>query len=132
MAPFFFWVKPSGEGLRGIQDYQQLNEVMVKDQYPLPLIGEVVDHLVGSACFTKMDLHWGFNNVRIHASDEEKVAFITERGLFEPIMMQLGLCNAPTTFQRMMDDVLWEEKASSHVDVYIDDIMVHMEDQTLN
>jgi hypothetical protein len=72
-----------------------------------------------------MDLRWGFNNIRIQEGDEIKAAFITPMGLFEPTIMQFGLCNAPSTFQRMVNEVLLEEKASRNVTVYIDDILVH-------
>jgi hypothetical protein len=79
-----------------------------------------------------MDLRWGFNNVRIREGDEHKVAFITPMGLFQPNVMQFGLCNAPSTFQRMVDEVLAEEKNSRHVEVYVDDILVHTEDHDAN
>jgi hypothetical protein len=72
-----------------------------------------------------MDLRWGFNNIRIREGDEEKAAFITLWGLFEPLVMQFGLCNAPSTFQRMVDEILSEEKGGGHVEVYIDDILIH-------
>jgi hypothetical protein len=73
----------------------------------------------------KMDLRWGFNNIRIHEGDESKAAFITLMGLYELMVMQFGLCNAPLTFQRMIDEVLAEEKAGGNVVVYIDDILIH-------
>jgi hypothetical protein len=79
-----------------------------------------------------MDLRWGFNNIRIREGDEAKAAFITLMGLYEPLVMQFGLCNAPSTFQRMVDEVLAEEKAGGHVIVYIDDILIHTEDQEQN
>jgi hypothetical protein len=80
----------------------------------------------------KMDLRWGFNNVRIREGDEHKAAFITPLGLYELNVMQFGLCNAPSTFQRMVDEVLAKEKNSGHVEVYIDDILVHMKDVEMN
>jgi hypothetical protein len=79
-----------------------------------------------------MDLRWGFNNIRIREGDEHKAAFIMPMGLFEPNVMQFGLCNAPSTFQRMVDEVLAQEKNSGHVEVYIDDILVHTEDLESN
>ena len=71
-----------------------------------------------------MDLRWGYHNVRIKEGDEEKAAFITPKGLFEPTVMLFGLCNAPSTFQAMMNEVLREEIATGHVVVYIDDILI--------
>lgn len=64
--------------------------------------------------------------------DEEKAAFITPRGLFEPVVMCFGLCNAPSTFQAMMNEILQEEIATGHVVVYIDDILIFTDDLTLH
>jgi hypothetical protein len=72
-----------------------------------------------------MDLRWGFNNVRIRSGDEAKATFITPLGLYEPTVMQFGLCNTPSTFQRMIDQTLKEELETGKVVVYIDDILVH-------
>ena len=131
-SPFFFRDKPGSTELRGIQDYRRLNEITKPDRYPLPLISTILEKLKGARCFTKMDLRWRFNNVRIKEGDEEKAAFITPLGLFEPLVMQFGLRNAPPTFQRMMDDILNEEIASGYVVVFIDDILVFTEDATEN
>jgi hypothetical protein len=60
---FFFGMKPDGSGLRPIQDYRKLNEFTVKNRYPLPLIGEIIDKLKGAKYFTKLNVRWGFNNV---------------------------------------------------------------------
>jgi hypothetical protein len=122
---FFFRPKQGTSELRGIQDYQKLNEITIKDRYLLLLISEVIQNVQGSAVYMKMDLRWGFNNIHIREGDERKVAFITPMGLFEPTVMQFGLCNAPSTFQCMVDEVLAEEKASGNVTVYIDNILVH-------
>jgi hypothetical protein len=67
----------------------------------------------------------GFYNVHVLEGNEKKATFITLEGLFKPLVMQFGLCNAPSTFQCMVNNILWEEKASSHVEVYIDDILIH-------
>jgi hypothetical protein len=124
-SSFFFRSKQGTTKLRGIQDYWKLNEITIKDRYPLPLISEVIQNVQGSAFYMKMDLRWRFNNIRICESDEQKATFITPAGLFEPTVMQFGLCNAPSTFQRMVDEVLAEEKASGCVTIYIDDILIH-------
>jgi hypothetical protein len=79
-----------------------------------------------------MDLRWGFNNIRIREGDESKAAFITLMRLYEPLVMQFSLCNAPSTFQRMVDEVLVEEKAGGHVVIYINDILIHTEDREQN
>jgi hypothetical protein len=131
-SPFFFRPKPGTGELRGIQDYRRLNEVTVKDRYPLPLIQDILNRAQRSKVFTKMDLRWGFNNVRIREGDEHKATFVTPLGLFEPNVMQFGLCNAPSTFQRMVDEVLASEKNSRHVEIYIDDILMHTGDVESN
>jgi hypothetical protein len=131
-SPFFFRPKQGMSELRGIQDYRKLNEITVKDRYPLPLISDILQSVQGSRVYTKMDLRWGFNNIQIWEGDERKAAFITPMGLFKPAVMQFGLCNAPSTFQWMVDEVLAEEKLSRKVVVYIDDILVHTKDAEEN
>jgi hypothetical protein len=83
-APCFFVPKKDGS-LRLCQDYRKLNEVCVKDKTLLPLISEVIDQLKDAKYFNKLDIIWGYNNVRIREGDEWKAAFLTNRGLFEPI-----------------------------------------------
>jgi hypothetical protein len=70
-SPFFFVSKKDGK-LRPCQDYRYLNNWMVKNSYPLPLISEIMDKLKGAKYFTKLDVHWGYNNVRIRKRDEWK------------------------------------------------------------
>jgi hypothetical protein len=79
-----------------------------------------------------MDLQWGFNNVRIKEGDKEKAVFITSKGLFEPTVMYFGFCNAPSTFQHMMNEVLKDEIATGHIVVYIDDILVFTNNLTIH
>lgn len=67
-SPFFFVKKKDGK-LRPVQDYQKLNEMTIKNRYPLPLIQELVDKLKGAKYFTKLDIRWGYNNVRIKEGD---------------------------------------------------------------
>src|SRR6195256_3566397 len=98
---------------------------MIKNRYPLPLISELVDKLKGSKIFTKLDVRWGYNNVRMKEGDEWKAAFRTNRGLYEPTVMFFGLTNSPTTFQAMMDHIFHDLIVEGHVSVYIDDIVIH-------
>src|ERR1700731_1417265 len=77
--------------------------------------------------YTKLDLRKGFNLVWMFEGDEEKAAFVTCHGLFEPLVMQFGLCNAPPTFQRMIDDVLEKELETGKVLTYIDNILLATE-----
>jgi len=71
-----------------------------------------------------LDVRWGFNNVRIKEGDEWKVAFRTNHGLFEPLVMYFGLTNSLATFQTMMDDIFEELISEGNVVVYLDDILI--------
>ena len=126
-APFFFVDKTDG-GNRPTQDYRWLNEWTVKDKYPLPLISDVIDKLRGSKIFTTFDIRWGYNNVRIKEGDEWKAAFITEFGLFEPLVMFFGLCNSPPTFQRLMDTTFHDFIIELWLLIYMDDHNIHDKD----
>jgi len=103
-APVFF-IKKKDSSLRLVQDYRALNSMTVKNRYPLPLISELVWQLCGARYFTKLDVHWGFINVHIKPGDKWKVAFWTNRGLFEPLVIFFGMTNSPATFQTMMNDI---------------------------
>ncbi len=96
-APFFFIKKKDGK-LRPVQDYQKLNEQTIQDNYPLPLIKTILEQLQGRSLFTKFDIRWGYNNIRIKEGDEWKAAFKTLKGLFEPRVMFFELTNSPATF----------------------------------
>jgi len=122
-APVFFIKKKDGS-LRLVQDYRALNSMTVKNKYPLPLISELVSQLRGARYFTKLNVHWGFNNVRIKPGDEWKAAFQTNRGLFEPLVMFFGMTNSPATFQTMMNDIFRNLIAEGIVVVYLDDILI--------
>ena len=104
-SPFFFVKKKDGK-LRPVQDYRKLNEMTIKNRYPLPLISKLIDKLSHAKVFSKMDVRWGYNNIQIKDGDEWKAAFRTNRGLFEPLVMFFGLTNSPATFQTMMNDIL--------------------------
>ena len=129
-SPFFFRKKPDGLGLRPIQDYRKLNESTIKNRYPLLLIGELVDKLKGSRVFTKLDIQWGYNNVRIKEGDKWKAAFRTNQGLFEPTVMFFGLTNSPATFQAMMNTLFHDLIQQGKVVIYLDDILIFTKDIT--
>ncbi len=97
-SPFFFVGKKDGK-FQPVVDYRKLNSFTVPDRYPLPLIQELVDKVWDAHLFTKMDVHAGYNNIRFREGDEEKAAFKTNMGLFEPTVMPFGLHNAPAVFQ---------------------------------
>ena len=94
----------------------------VKNNYPLPLIVQLMDKLQGAKLFTKMDLRWGYNNVHIKENDEWKTAFTCFHRSFEPLVMYFRLCNLPATFQAMMNEIFTD--MDNVVVVYIDDLMI--------
>lgn len=104
-------------------DYRKLNFVTCKDAYPLPWIDETLEALGGSRWFSTLDLLTGYWQVKVKEEDRPKTAFSTLDGLFEFKVMPFGLCNAPATFQRLMDMVVAGVKWSSCL-VYIDDIVI--------
>jgi hypothetical protein len=122
-SPFFFVKKKDGK-LRPCQDYRYLNEWTIKNAYPLPLISEIMDKLKGAKYFTKFDVRWGYNNIRIKEGDEWKAAFKTNRGLFEPTVMFFGMCNSPATFQAMMNTVFADLIEEGITIIYMDDILI--------
>ena len=91
---------------------------------PLPLIGEIIDKLREAKYFNKLDLIQGYNNVRIKEGDEQKAAFLTNKGLFEPQVMYFGLCNLPGTFQRMMNSIFQELLHKGILANYMDDFII--------
>ena len=122
-APVFFVGKKDGKK-RMVQDYWYLNEGIIKNNYPFPLISDVLENIGTKKLFTKMDLRWGYNNVRIKEGDEWKAAFTTLEGLFEPTVMFFGLTNSPATFQAMMNELLRDLINTGKVAVFIDDVIV--------
>ncbi len=103
---------------------------MIKNRYPLPLISELIDKLCGAKYFTKLDVCWGYNNVRIKEGDEEKATFHTNRDLFKPTIMFFGLTNSPATFQWMMNNIFCDLIAEGKVTIYLDDILIFSKDLT--
>ena len=123
MAPCFYILKKDGS-LQLVQDYRKLNQVTIKDKMPLPLIGEVIDKLKEARYFNKLDLIWGYNNIRIKEGNKWKAIFLTNKGLFEPQVMYFGLCNSPGTFQRMMNSIFRELLHEGVLANYMDDFVI--------
>ena len=107
MASPVFFIKKKDGSLRFVQDYRKLSAMTVKNAYPLPLVPDIMNKIAGvkAKYFTKLDIHWSYNNVRIKEGNEWKAAFRTNRGLYEPLVMFFGLTNSPATFQTMMNDI---------------------------
>ena len=93
----------------------------------MPLISDLIDSIGKKKVFTKIDLRWGYNNVRIKEEDEWKAVFSMPERSFKPIVMFFGLTNSPATFQAMMNDLLRDLVMEEKVAVFIDDVMVAME-----
>jgi hypothetical protein len=125
-APIFFVPKKDGS-LRPCIDYRDLNQNTVLDMHPLPLISQLMDQLVGSTIFTKLDLRGAYNLVRIKSGDEYKAAFRCKDGHFEPLVVQFGLTNAPACFQRFMHTI-FKDHLDQFVIIYLDDILIYSRD----
>jgi len=126
MSPVFFVGKKDGSK-RMVMDYHNLNDQTIKNNYPLLLITELIDNMGSKKVFTKMDLRWGFNNIRIKEGDEWKGTFTTHVGLFEPMVMFFRMTNSPATFQAMMNKILRDLINKGKVAVFVDDVLVEME-----
>jgi len=125
-SPVFF-VGKKNRSKWMVMDYCNLNNQTVKNNYPLPLITELIDNMGSKKVFTKMDMRWGFNNVRIKEGDEWKGAFTTHIGSFEPTVMFFGMTNSPATFQTMMNEILRDLINKGKVTAFVDDVLVGTE-----
>jgi len=117
-----FFISKKDRKKRMVQDYHYLNKGTIKNNYPLPLILELIDRIGNAKVFTKLDLWWGYNNVHIKEGDEWKAVFTCQDGTFEPLVMFFELCNSPGTFQTMMNEIFHDMAVV--VMVYIDNILI--------
>ena len=109
--------------MRMCVDYRPLNAVTIKNKYPLPCIDILFDQLSKAKVFSKIDLRYGYHQIKIRPEDVPKTAFSTRYGLYEYLVMSLGLTNAPTFFVYLMNSVFMEE-LDKFVVVFIDDILI--------
>lgn len=121
-SPTVLVQKKNGD-LRMCVDYRQLNAKTQKATYPLPCIEESLDALAGAQWFSTLDLASGYNQVPVSERDKAKTAFCTPFGLFEFERMPSGLCNAPGTFQRLVERIFGYQSLHS-VLLYLDDVIV--------
>ncbi len=124
-APILFDKKPDAS-LRLCMDYRGLNNLTIKNRYPLPLVGESLDRIGRARRFTQIDLTNAYHRMRIREGDEWKTAFRTRYSHFEYQVMPFGLTNAPATFQGYINKIL-AEKLDVFVIVYLDDILIYTE-----
>jgi len=129
-APVFFVGKKDGTG-RLCVDYRDLNSQTKKNAYPIPYTQELIDQLREAKYFTKIDLRNGYHNIRIKEGDEWKTAFIADRVLWESLVMNFGLCNAPATFQAFMNHV-FADMIDICIALYLDDILIYSNERELH
>jgi len=122
-APILFIKKKDGS-LRLCINFRGLNRLMKKDRYPLPLISNFLDALGKARIYTKIDLRHTYHLVQIAEGDKAKTTFRTRYGLFEWLVIPEGLTNAPSTFQRFMNEV-FSDLIDVLVVVYLDDILIY-------
>ena len=129
-APILFVRKKEGT-LRMCIDYRELNKQTVKNRYPLPRQDELLDQLHGAKFFSKIDLQFGYHQVRVAGEDVYKTAFGTRYGHFEFLVLPFGLTNAPATFMAFMHEVL-KPYLDEFVVVFLDDILIYTKSEEEN
>ena len=122
------FVKKKDQSLRLCVDYRPLNEVTIKNKYPLPRIDILFYQLARAKVFSKIDLRSGYHQIKIRPQDIPKTAFSTRYGLFEYLVMSFGLTNAPAYFMYLMNSVFMLE-LDKYIVVFIDDILIYSKNE---
>jgi hypothetical protein len=126
-APIIFVGKKDGTQ-RMCVDYRSLNDVTIKNKYPLPRIEDLFDQMRGAKVFSKIDLRSGYHQMKIRPSDIPKTAFTTRYRLYEYTVMSFGLTNAPAYFMYLMNKIFMEY-LDKFVVVFIDDILIYSKNE---
>jgi hypothetical protein len=126
--PHVLFVEKIDGTRRMCNDYRALNELTIKNKYPLPRIEDLFDQLRGASVFSKIDMRSGYLQLRIRPSDIPKMAFITKYGLYEFTVMSFGLTNALAFFMNLMNSVFMDY-LDKFVVVFIDDILIYSQSE---
>jgi hypothetical protein len=126
-SPILFVKKPGG-GVRLCIDYRKLNEITKKDKYPLPLVDEILGNIQSNTILTKLDIRKAFNRIRMQTEeDEELTTFMTPMGNFKSKVLGFGLTNGPASFQRKINEALFELLGVC-CDAFMDDVLIYSPD----
>ena len=122
-SPVLFVKKP-GKGIRFCVDYKRLNAITKKDHYSIPLIEEILTPIEDAKYFTKIDIRQAFYRIGMSEDSEELTTFLTRYGVFKYLVMPLGLCNGPASWQHLINDILFDF-LHRFVQAYLDGILIY-------